>query len=372
MENLIQGRMKMNLILLISFFAALTNSSLLAQKNLSEMSWSEVVYKQPDSWYGSEEAISVAENVLLYQRNIGGWPKNTPMHKPLSETEKEKLLQLKTSTDDVTIDNGATLLEMIYLSKVYNHTQAEKYRNGFLKGLDYILEAQYENGGWPQFYPLRKGYYTHITFNDNATINVLKLLKEISSGSQKYRFVTDDVVLAGVKQALEKGIDCILKTQFVQNGVLTVWCAQHDEITLLPAKARAYELPSLSGSESAGIVDFLMSLENPSPEIIKAVKAAVAWFDKVKITGYKVEEFTNSEGKKDRRLIADKNAPALWARFYDLENNRPFFCDRDGIKKYSFDEIGYERRNGYSWYSNSAQKIMDKYPEWEKKWNAAK
>jgi pectinesterase len=360
--------MKISLILLFSLFAVFANSSLSAQKKLSEMSWSEVVYKQSDSWYGSEEAISVAENVLLYQRNIGGWPKNTPMHKPLSETDKEKLLQLKTSTEDVTIDNGATLLEMIYLSKVYNQTQADKYKTGFLKGLDYILEAQYENGGWPQFYPLRKGYYTHITFNDNATINVLKLLRDISSGSQKYDFITDEVVLAGVKQALEKGIECILKTQFVQNGVHTVWCAQHDEITLLPAKARAYELPSLSGSESAGIVDFLMSLENPSPEIIKAVNAAVAWFEMVKITGYKVENFTNSEGKKDRRVVSAPSAPLMWARFYDLENNRPFFCDRDGIKKYSLEEIGYERRNGYSWYSDSAQKILDNYVKWKKKW----
>jgi pectinesterase len=230
------------------------------------------------------------------------------------------------------------------------------------------LEAQYENGGWPQFYPLRKGYYTHITFNDNATINVLNLLKDLSNGNQKYDFVTDDVVLDRVEQALEKGIECILKTQFVQNGVLTVWCAQHDEITLLPAKARAYELPSLSGSESAGIVDFLMSLENPSPEIIKAVKAAVVWFDKVKITGYKVENFTNSEGKKDRRVVSDAGARPMWARFYDLENNRPFFCDRDGIKKYSLEEIGYERRNGYSWYSDSAQKILDNYAKWKKKW----
>jgi len=230
------------------------------------------------------------------------------------------------------------------------------------------LEAQYENGGWPQFYPLRKGYYTHITFNDNAIINVLTLLKDISDRRRKYLFVTDDVVLAKMKQALEKGIDCILKTQYLQNGILTVWCAQHDENTLLPAKARAYELPSLSGSESAGIVDFLMSLENPSPEIIESVKAAVAWFDKVKITGYKVENITNSEGKKDRKVIADAAAPSMWARFYDLENNRPFFCDRDGIKKYSLDEIGYERRNGYSWYSKSAQKILDNNAKWEKKW----
>ena len=173
-------------------------------------------------------------------------------------------------------------------------------------------------------------------------------------------------------KAIEKGIECIVKTQYLQNGVLTAWCAQHDEVTFQPAKARAYELPSLSGSESAGVVDFLMEIENPSPEIINSVKAAVKWFDKVKITGYKVEEFTNSEGKKDRRVLSAPTAPPMWARFYDLENNRPFFCDRDGIKKYTLAEIGYERRNGYSWYSDSPQKILDKYPKWKKKWITVK
>ena len=57
----------------------------------------------------------------------------------------------------------------------------------------------------------------------------------------------------------------------------------------------------------------------------------------------------------------------LWARFYELETNRPFFCDRDGIKKYDISEIGYERRNGYSWYNNGGLKVLAKYKEWKKK-----
>ena len=34
------------------------------------------------------------------------------------------------------------------------------------------------------------------------------------------------------------------------------------------------------------------------------------------------------------RTIPCEDCPTLWARFYELETNRPFFCDRDGIKKY--------------------------------------
>ena len=80
--------------------------------------------------------------------------------------------------------------------------------------------------------------------------------------------------------SVQKGIDCILKTQYKQNGVLTVWCAQYNAKTLVPEMARKFELASLSGSESDGIVRFLMRQENPSKEIIAAVKAAVEWFKK--------------------------------------------------------------------------------------------
>lgn len=333
------------------------------QKNLSERSWSEVVKSMPEEWYGSEEAKQVACNVLLYQRNVGGWPKNTPVHLPLSEKEKEDLLLQKNKVDDVTIDNGGTILEMIFLAKVYRAAGEEIYRDAFLKGVNYLLDAQYDNGGWPQFYPLRKGYYTHITFNDNAMVNVLQLFQDIVV-KNKYPFIQDEKVRTSIKKALDKGIQCILKCQVVQNGKLTVWCAQHDEQTLLPAQARAYELPSLSGSESAGIVLFLMNLENPGREVINAVHAAVSWFEKVKIEGISIQQFTNPEGKNDRQVVHDLNASPLWARFYTLEDNRPFFCDRDGIKKYSLSEIGHERRNGYSWYTGEPLKVLEKYRQW--------
>ena len=47
--------------------------------------------------------------------------------------------------------------------------------------------------------------------------------------------------------AVARGIDIILRTQVRQNGELTAWCAQHDQETLEPAWARAFEPPSLSG-----------------------------------------------------------------------------------------------------------------------------
>ena len=113
-----------------------------------------------------------------------------------------------------------------------------------------------------------------------------------------------------------------------------------------------------------------MDIKNPSPAIIAAVNGAVVWFENNKIAGIKLEDIINAEGKKDRVVVEDKTAPGLWARFYDLDTGKPYFCDRDGIKKNTLAEIGYERRNGYGWYTSTPSKVLKKYPDWKEKWAA--
>ncbi len=330
-------------------------------------SWQFVATRMPDEWYGSEESLKVADNVLLYQRDAGGWPKNTAMHNPLTDPEKAKIKDDK-GLNDAIFDNSATTTEMRFLARMYGKTNNRVYRDSYNRGLKFILDAQYDNGGWPMFWPLRQGYYTHITFNDNAIVNILTLLREIRDGNLLLTQITEPGYLKAVKKAYNKGIKIILKTQIIVNGKPTVWCAQHDEHTLLPAPARSYELASFSGGESVGIILFLMDIPDPSAEIIKSVRGSVEWLDAHRLKNMRWDFFVNSEGKRDRRVVSDPKAGDLWARFYDLETEQPFFCDRDGIKKKTMDEIGYERRNGYSWYTDAPQEVFDKYPEWKEKW----
>lgn len=328
-------------------------------------SWKEVVTTKEGTWFASSQAKEIAENVLLYQRTIGGWPKNIQMQKNLSGAEKQKLIALKSDSYETTTDNGATYQQMLFLSKMYRQIPDERYKKAFLSGLDYLLEAQYDNGGWPQFFPLKKGYYTHITYNDDSMVNILNVLKEIADQTAYFSIKPSEETVKRVKVAFDKGITCIVKTQYKQNGVLTGWCAQHDEYTLAPAKARAYELPSLSGKESAQIVLLLMAIESPSKEIIDAVNAAVIWFEKAKIKGLKEVRFYDEKGKiSDKKMISDANAPDIWARFMELDNNTAFFCDRDGVKKATLAEIGAERRNGYAWYTKEPKEVLEKYEKW--------
>lgn len=314
---------------------------------------------------------SIAEKMLLYQRNNGGWPQPggnaINYKKPLSESLKNKLLSEKNKFD-TTIDDQATTLEIKYLMEAYSKTQNPLYLKAAENGVRYLLSAQNKAGGWPQFYPDSSGYRKYITYNDHAMIDVLWVMKYTATGKNNFEPLQKSLGVEAQK-AVDRGIDCILKTQFYQGTTLTVWCAQHDNKTLQPAKARAFELPSLSGNESVGILRFLMTIENPSEPVQKAIHAGITWLESVKIQGIKVQDIAdpNQPKGRDRIVVADPNS-TLWARFYDLKTNQPFFVGRESQPKATLAEIENERRTGYAYYGNWPAKLIEKeYPAWKAK-----
>src|SRR4051794_2970004 len=294
---------------------------------------------RPPEWYRSDDAAKIANTILSFQAPEGGWPKNI-------ETATTRPFEGDRSTLHSTYDNAATTQEMQFLARMYVNTKDDRYKQAFLKALNYVLSGQYPNGRWPQDNPPSERYDRHITFNDGAMGRLMFLVRDISR-DDLYSFV-DQPTRDRCKDAFDRGIDCILKCQVKVDGKLTAWCAQHDEKDFSPRPARAFELVSLSGAESVGLCHLLMSIENPSPQIVQSVDAAVAWFDSVKIPGIKVEDrpTPNTPRGFERYVVKDPSAPPMWARFYEIGTNRPFFCDRDGIKKYDLSEIGIERRPG--------------------------
>lgn len=315
------------------------------------------------SCYAQMPTDSTAEKMLVYQLGNGGWPKQLEDKSVVNygaTLTPELLAKIKATTNKhATFDNKATSREVVYLVKAYKKTQNKSYLKAAEKGLDYILEAQYANGGWPQYYPDQALYRSEITYNDDAMINVLKILQDIAMQKNDFEVVNSEYIPKAEK-AVAKGIDCILRTQVRQNGELTIWAAQYDKDSMLPAKARAFEPASLATSESASIVRFLMGVKNPSEAVKKSIAGAMKWFDTNKIAGYRFDR----EKGKTAALIADDTSMA-WARFYDLEKNTPVFGDRDNTVKSKLEELSPERRNGYAWYGNWGQKLIEKeYPKW--------
>lgn len=160
-----------------------------------------------------------------------------------------------------TIDNDATIQEMRLLATRYKETTNSNYKstfkNSFNKALNFILTMQRANGGIPQVWPKRGNYSDQITLNDNAMVRVMVLMMDIANSASPFDTdIIDDATRGKMKSALDKAVNFLLKAQIVNNGNLTVWCAQHDTSSLAPVGARAYELASKSGSESAGAVWF--------------------------------------------------------------------------------------------------------------------
>ncbi len=287
---------------------------------------------------------SQADIILSHQFDNGGWPKNQDYDSTGSGGS---------GVGEATIDNGATVTELVYLAQVYQNTGQTKYRDAVRKAMDYLLEAQYSSGGWPQFYPLTGGYHDHATFNDNAMASALTVLHNaVESKSPFTGNIFSDSDRNAMKTAVSQGVDYILKSQWRQNGVLTVWCAQHGAYDYAPKMARAYELESLSGSESVEIAAFLMT-QPQTPAVEAAVKAALAWFRSPNTI---LEDYRYDKNVEEK--IVYSPGSRMWYRFYDLNTNRGFFSDRDSRKVYDLMQISEERRNGYSWGGDYGERLL--------------
>ncbi len=352
----------------------------------SGVSFHSLAMSKDLSVYDLAELRVTADTVLAYQFPSGGWPKNHQWQRldmdDRERADRAKLREaMRTTGIGSTIDNDATSQEIVFLAKMYALTRDARYLKSVVNGVNFIVRCQYANGGWPQFWPSRGSgydhvapYADHITFNDDAMVNVMLLLRDVAEAKPPFDIpALDGDLRKRSRGSFDKGVQCILDCQIRKDGKLTVWCQQHDEVTLAPAPARAYELPSFTGhGETVGILMLLMDLPNPSDEVKAAVKAAVEWLEAHALRGVEFEYFTNEDGKRDRRIVQTGDSSIVnWARYYDLETERPYYCDRDGIKRYDFSEVGYERRNGYSWLGDSPLRAIKRYEEWVKKFGGA-
>ena len=334
----------------------------------------KIIYPLPgQKRFAPFEITKIADNILLFQKNNGGWPKNYDMMAVLTDEQKAAVLKAKDETN-TTFDNGATHSQIQYLAEAFTETKIEKYKDACISGIEFTLEAQYDNGGWPQFYPDTSGYRKYITYNDDAMVGTMDVLHRIVEKSPEYSFVNKELY-EKVKKAFQKGIDCILKTQIKENGVLTAWCQQHDNIDFHPQNARTFEPAAICNEESADIVKVLMSIDNPSNEIINSIQSAVKWFEESKILGIRTKrikapkvDYQYHSTSSDVIVVSDSTAPPIWTRFYELGTHKPMFCRRDSRIVYKLSDVERERRTGYAWYIYSPQAVFDLYPEWQKKW----
>jgi PelA/Pel-15E family pectate lyase len=338
------------------------------------------------AWYGTADARHIADVIVSFQTPAGGWSKNLDMSgdvRARGQSYTPDNLSKHPGADDFdtpkdprwnyvgTLDNDATNTELHFLvlvSGAMSGADGEVYRASFLRGVRYLLAAQFPNGGWPQVWPLEGGYHDAITFNDNAVTESAETLTAVAAGAGGYTFVPAELRRQAAASA-GHALQCILAAQVVVKGKQTVWAQQHDALTLVPVAGRNYEPAALSSGESADVLLYLMKLPHPTPAVIAAVHAGITWLKGAAITG---QDWVGGRGTPGgRHLEAKTGAGPIWARYYSIRTGLPVFGDRDKTIHNDVSELSLERRNGYAWYSAGPQTALDGYAAWSKTVSAA-
>ncbi len=307
------------------------------------------------------KATEKAKNMISMQLPVGGWYKNADSVYDKAWDGKAKRSEWfgPKGEELATIDNDATISEIRYIAEVYGANPLPEFKASVQEGIDFLFRLQYESGGFAQVYPRRgteasPSYSDFVTFNDNAMINVLNLYDDILEKNYPFdKLELDATYYDKIEQSKLEAIDYILNAQIDANGTLTAWCAQHDPYTYAPQYARAYEHPSISGMESAGIIKYLMSVEQ-TEEVKKAVDAGLKWYDDAK-----VEDMRYASGDTDNIYFYESKGNDMWYRFYEIGTNEPIFSGRDGVITHNLLDVEEERRNGYSWAGDYASSLLN-------------
>lgn len=312
------------------------------------------------AWFATAAGRAQTAAVLSWQTPSGGWSKRLDMRAPRRPgtaygTEGDGWAYVPT------FDNGATTEQLTYLARALAAgAGGAREREAAARGVRYLLAAQLPTGCWPQVYPLQGSYHDAATFNDDATVAVLRVLRNAAghdatsgAGGEPAGIAAADREAAGA--AVRRGVECLVRAQVAERGTPTAWGQQHDPVALAPVDARSYEHASLASKESAAIVDFLMELPDPDARVAAAVHAAADWFRRAAVTGYAYDYRTG--------LRAEPGAGPIWARMYELGTGRPLFSNRDGVRRYDWNELT-DRRQGYAWYTDQPAGTLKRYARW--------
>lgn len=333
---------------------------------------------------------SVADLIVALQNEDGGFqvlPDNYEM--------SQKETGLGSMKDVSSVYNGATTAELKYLAKYItaNKSEDSKYQDAFVKGIKYILTTQHDNGGWSMNPGSGSGFNANIEVGNKAMTEVLTLLSDIAIlNNQDYVFARKAMNVDEIKSAVEKGNDFIVKSQISNNNKKSGWATQYDKsgnVTM----GHTYERESVSSYTTKDVIDYLMTIHNPSQDIKDAVESAYSWLKDVKIADkeQKVVKDTSMNNGFDVYLV---DGSGTWASNYvydkATDSYRPLYSDVDPTRadqKYvnvyelynldgnsvgnnkinNKDLILYSTRTTVSYYDNNLadELIATGYDEWK-------
>lgn len=333
---------------------------------------------------------SVADLIVALQNEDGGF-QVLPDNYEMSQRETG----LGSMKDVSSVYNGATTSELKYLAKYItaNKPEDSKYQDAFVKGIKYLLTTQRDNGGWSMNPGSGSGFNANIEVGNKAMTEVLTLLSDIAIlNNQDYVFARKAMNVDEIKSAVEKGNDFIVKSQISNNNKKSGWATQYDKsgnVTM----GHTYERESVSSYTTKDVIDYLMTIHNPSQYIKDAVESAYSWLKDVKIAD-KEQEVVKDTSMNNGFDVYLVDGSGTWASNYvydkATDSYRPLYSDVDPTRadqKYvnvyelynldgnsvgnnkinNKDLILYSTRTTVSYYDNNLadELIATGYDEWK-------
>ena len=284
-----------------------------------------------------EAAIETAHALVETQLASGGWdyrlefdPKKRQQWFYRSALEAGERRGARRNISVYDDDNTQSALRFLMRVDVLIRGSDKEIRKAVDYGLAKLLEAQYPNGAWGQIYdgnppdpkqfPILRASYPKnwsrmhpgkgydyrrfYTLNDNVMHDIISTLLEAYEFYGKQRYL----------DAAKKGGEFLILAQMPDPQ--PAWAQQYD-FQMQPAWARRFEPPAITAGESVGAVRALMELflvtgdERYWPPIPKAI----AWLQRSRLP----------DGQ--------------WARFYELQTNRPLYFNRRYELVYTDDNL---------------------------------
>ena len=252
-------------------------------------------------------AESAAKSLAWGQSSHGGWEHLADVAALIAGDDLEQRQQYSCTIDD-NITQGA----ISFLIKMDLLIDRDWLTEAIQLGFDFLLESQFSNGAWPQWYPLRGGYHDYYTYNDNAINDCIRVLL------MAHREYGNPELLASAELAGA----FIINSQFPapQAG----WSQQYNH-DLQPAWARDFEPPGICSLVTARNIISLVELYRYTDKklYLDPIPAALNWLEESRLS------------------------PNTWARLYEVDTNRPIYGDMDRKVHYNYEEISSERKTGY-------------------------
>jgi PelA/Pel-15E family pectate lyase len=258
------------------------------------------------------EAAKAAADALIWgQLECGGWDYSIDFDPKRSQRwyyrhDVDKGIDGAKRRNRATFDDNTTQSALRFIMAVDRTTGNEgKYHEAAMYGLSFMLKSQFENGAWPQRYPLdAKGYSRWYTFNDGAINDCIQTMLDA------YQIYGDAKYLDSAR----RGGDFIIASQLpaLQAG----WAQQYD-YDMKPAWARKFEPPSVCSAVTARNITMLADLYLVTGDVkyLDPIPKAIDWLRQSEIS------------------------PGRWARFYELGTNRPLYFNKKYELVYTDDDL---------------------------------